>query len=113
MDCLGVPLLPGETGADWPLWFQAQGVSADTAQYGTAFDDGFLTVKAAIRGHGLALVNDIYVRDELADGTLIQVLPGSWPTKFAYYAVARTESSDRPSIKAFIAWLKGAVITPE
>ena len=111
VDCLRLPLLPGETGADWSLWFEAQGVRADTATYGSAFDDGFLTVKAAVRGHGLALVNDIYVRDELADGTLKQVLPGSWPTKFAYYAVTRTENSDRPSIKAFIAWLKGAVST--
>jgi len=107
-DCLRFTLLPDETGLDWALWFEAHRVNAVAPSYGTAFKDGFLTVKAASRGQGLALINDIYVREELADGRLVQLLPGSWPTKFAYYAVALPETFDRPAVKAFVKWLCAA-----
>lgn len=104
-DCLRFTLLPDETGQDWALWFKGHGVGAIAPSYGTAFKDGFLTVKAAVRGQGLALINDIYVREELADGSLVRLLPESWPTRFAYYAVATPETFDRPAVRKFVKWL--------
>ncbi|MCV2886978.1 LysR substrate-binding domain-containing protein [Ruegeria aquimaris] len=104
-DCLRFTLLPDETGLDWALWFEAHGVNGAAPSYGTAFKDGFLTVKAAIRGQGLALISDIYVREELEDGRLVRLLPGSWPTKFAYYAVALPETFERPAVRAFVKWI--------
>lgn len=108
-DCLNLPLLPDETGRDWALWFAAQGVDDHTAKYVTAFKDGFLTVKAAVGGQGLALLNDIYVREELADGRLVQLLGGSWPTRFAYYAVGLPGTFQRPLLKTFLKWLHNAL----
>lgn len=104
-DCLRFTLLPDETGLDWAIWFEAHGVDAAEPSYGTAFKDGFLTVKAALRGQGLALINDIYVREELAERRLVRLLLGSWPTKFAYYAVALSETFDRPAVRSFVKWL--------
>jgi LysR family glycine cleavage system transcriptional activator len=104
-DCLRFTLLPDETGLDWTLWFEAHGIGAAAPTYGTAFKDGFLTVKAAVRGQGLALINDIYVREELSDGRLVRLLAESWPTKFAYYAVALSETFDRTAVRTFVKWL--------
>lgn len=104
-DCLKFPLLPDSTGNDWSLWFQAHGVDASRARYGTGFKDELLTIKAAVEGQGLALLNDVYVRAELTAGRLTQVLDTSWPTEFAYYAVALPETFQRPPIKALVKWL--------
>lgn len=105
-DCLRFKLLPDDAGLDWALWLEAHGLGAAAPAYGTTFKDGFMTVKAATKAQGLALINDIYIREELADGRLVRLLPGSWPTRFAYYAVALPEAFDRPAMKIFVKWLK-------
>ena len=104
-DCLRFPLLPGSSCSDWDLWLSAQGVTTGAARYATTFADDFLTVKAAVAGQGLALLHDIYVTDELKSGRLVQVLEGSWPTKFAYYGVATPEVFQRPAVRSLVNWL--------
>jgi len=105
-DCLQYKLLPDATGKDWPIWFEAQGVDAGDAQYGTQYENDFLTVKAAVQGQGLALLNDIYVKEGLETGQLVRALNTAWPTAFAYYAVAFEATLQRPSVSAFVRWLK-------
>lgn len=105
-DCLACKLLPDATGNDWALWFQAQGVDATGALYGTQYSDDFLTVKATIEGQGLALLNDLYVADSLASGQLKKALDTQWPTAFAYYAVGLPETLERPSVTTLVQWLK-------
>ncbi len=105
-DCLRCKLLPDATGKDWSIWFKAQGVDASRAHYGTRYGNDFLTVKAAIEGQGLALLNDIYVREGLISGQLVRALDTAWPTVFAYYAVALEATMQRPSVSAFVRWLK-------
>jgi LysR family transcriptional regulator, glycine cleavage system transcriptional activator len=107
-DCLKHVLLPDSTGQDWPMWLRAQGVPGDKARYGTAFRDDYLTVKAAAEGQGLALLNDVYVKAELASGQLVRVLDGSWPRKFAYYAVGLPETFKRPAVARLVRWLQPA-----
>ena len=91
--------------ADWPLWFEAHGVDAASANYGSAYKDDFLAVRAAVEGQGLALVSDLYARDELNKGLLVKALDAAWPTQFAYYAVALPATFERPAIRAFTTWL--------
>ena len=105
-DCLRFPLLPDETGTDWNMWFKAHGVDAKHARYTTTFRVGYLTVKAAVNSQGLALLSDVYVREELSTGHLVRAFDGSWPTKFAYYAAGLPETFERPPVKAFINWLQ-------
>ena len=107
-DCLNHVLLPDSTGNDWPLWFEAQGIDDTKARYGTAFKDDFLTVRAAIDGQGVALLNDVYVREDLAAGRLVRALDTSWPTKFAYYAVGLPETFQRPAVATLVRWLQAA-----
>lgn len=105
-DCLAYPLLQDHDRADWPLWLKALGVESDPrAERGPSFDDGFLLVRAAEAGQGLALVRDIYAYDEIAAGRLALALDRSWPAQFAYYIVSLPEVADRPVVAAFSAWL--------
>ena len=75
------------------------------AERGTAFEDDFLLIRAAEAGQGLALVPEVYAREEIAAGRLVQVLDKPWPARFAYYAVTRPDAMQRPEIKAFIDWV--------
>ncbi|WP_120632617.1 LysR substrate-binding domain-containing protein [Ruegeria sp. EL01] len=105
-DCLRYRLLPDATGKDWSIWLEAQNVEATNALYGTQYGNDFLTVKAVIEGQGLALLNDIYVKEGLASAQLVRALDAVWPTEFAYYAVALQETFERPSVRSFVKWLK-------
>lgn len=109
VDCLRYPLLPDATGKDWSIWFEAQGIDASGAHYGPQYGNDFLTVKAATEGQGLALLNDLYVKEGLASGVLVRALDAAWPTRFAYYAVALPETFDRPAVAKCVKWLKVAL----
>jgi len=106
VDCLRYKLLPDSTSKDWPIWFEAHGIEASSAIYGTQYGDDFLTVKAAVDGQGLALLNDVYVKESLTSGQLVHALDTAWPTAFAYYAVALGEVLERPAVSALVEWLK-------
>ena len=85
-DCTAFPLLHAST-AGLPLWFEAHGVTAPHAKKGPAFSENHLIVRAAVAGQGLALVQDIYVGDDLRSQRLVKALTVNWPLQFAYYAV--------------------------
>jgi LysR family glycine cleavage system transcriptional activator len=105
--CLSYPLLQDSDRADWRLWFKALGVADDPrAERGTAFEDDFLLVRAAIAGQGIALVRDVYAAEEIASGRLALALDQPWPTVFAYYAVTLPNAAKRPAVQDFIDWLK-------
>lgn len=105
-DCLHYRLLEHADEPDWALWFDAAGVSAANAKYGAAYKDDTLLVRAAVEAQGLALISDTYARDELAKGSLVNPLNIAWPTRFAYYAVARPETMQQPAVRAFVDWLR-------
>lgn len=108
-DCLRYRLLPDASGKDWSIWFEAHHIDAGNANYGTQYGNDFLTVKAAIEGQGLALLNDIYVKEGLASGQLVRLLDTAWPTAFAYYAVALQQTFERPSVLSVVNWLKNDI----
>jgi LysR family glycine cleavage system transcriptional activator len=105
-DCLSYPLLQDSDRADWRLWLKAFGTEDDPRiERGPSFDDDFLLIRAAEAGQGIALVRDIYAREEIAAGRLELALERPWPTEFAYYAVTLPDATERPEIAHFIAWL--------
>ena len=104
-DCLAFPLLHDFNRQDWPLWFEAHGVIAPHAKNGPAFSENHLIVRAAVAGQGLALVQDIYVDDDLRSQRLVKALTVNWPLQFAYYAVATAEAMQKPAVRRFRDWL--------
>jgi LysR family transcriptional regulator, glycine cleavage system transcriptional activator len=104
-DCLAFPLLHDLNRQDWPLWFEAHGVTAPHAKKGPAFSESHLIARAAAAGQGLALVRDIYVDDDLRSQRLVKALTVNWPLQFAYYAVATAEAMQKPAVRRFRDWL--------
>src|ERR1700756_1704372 len=104
-DCLAFPLLHDFNRQDWPLWFEAHGVTAPHAKKGPAFSESHLIARAAVAGQGLALVRDIYVDDDLRSHRLVKALTVNWPLQFAYYAVATAEAMQKPAVRRFRDWL--------
>ncbi|MBP6563581.1 MAG: hypothetical protein KA214_08930, partial [Neisseriaceae bacterium] len=106
-DCLAYPLLQDSDRADWRLWLQAHGVGEDErAERGTSFEDDFLLLKAAEAGQGIALIQDVYAEESLANGRLVQALNRPWPARFAYYAVMLPQTVQRAEVALFVAWLQ-------
>jgi len=106
-DCLGYPLLQDSDRADWQLWFQALGIPADERMLrGPSFDDDYLLIKAAISGQGIALIRDIYAKEEIDGGRLVVAIDQPWPTEFAYYIVTSQHRVNRPEVNRFIEWVK-------
>lgn len=109
-DCLRFPLLHDSDRADWPLWFAAYGVADDPrAKRGTAFEDDYLLIRAAVASQGLALVPQEYAQEEIAAGRLVQVLDKPWPARFAYYIVTQANALQRAEVKAFVDWIQDEV----
>lgn len=106
-DCLKYPLIQEEDRADWKLWFQAHGVNVgDEAERGASYNNDLLLLRAASAGHGIALVQEIHVREDLESGRLVVAVNCPWPSRFAYYAVCRPDVLSRPEVSAFINWVK-------
>jgi LysR family glycine cleavage system transcriptional activator len=105
-DCLAYPLLQDADRADWALWLAAHGEADDPrAERGTAFEDDYLLIRAAVAGQGLALVPQEYAREEITAGRLVQVLDKPWPARFAYYLVTQPHAMQRPEVQAFADWI--------
>lgn len=106
-DCLHLPLLHDHARRDWRLWFAAHGVAAPGHLKGPALSDDTLLSRAAAAGQGLALVRDFYAREDIKAGRLVQAIDLSWPSRFAYYAVATPDALRRPAVRQFRDWLVG------
>ncbi|WP_414447257.1 LysR substrate-binding domain-containing protein [Burkholderia sp. 22PA0099] len=105
-DCLAYPLLQDADRADWTLWLRAFGTEDARASRGTRYSDDTLLIRAALSGQGIALVRDVYARDDVAAGRLVRVIERPWPTRFAYYAVCDAARRDEWKIVAFREWLQ-------
>ena len=99
-------MLQDSDRSDWRLWLKARGVADDPRiERGPAFDDDFLLIRAAEAGQGIALVRDLYAREEIAGGRLAIALDRPWPTEFAYYALTLPGAAEKPAIARFIEWI--------
>lgn len=106
-DCLNYPLLQDNDRMDWSLWLAAHGIEhGKQATRGSAFDDDYLLIRAAIAGQGLALVPKEYAIQEIEEGRLVQVIDKPWPARFAYYLVMLPKSIEKPEVLAFLNWIK-------
>ncbi|MDD2060812.1 transcriptional regulator GcvA [Pseudomonas sp. GD03860] len=106
-DCLNYPLLQESDRADWGLWLKAHGVHVrDQARRGMSFEDDLLLLRAAAAGQGIALVQDTHAQEDLDAGKLVVALDKPWPSRFAYYLVARPDAMQRPEVQAFVDWIR-------
>ena len=93
--------------ASWRMWLLAAGLPDIDPTRGPHFTMESMAVQAAIDGHGVALVGDILVTDDLAAGRLIRPFDTSLNTllTFSYYLLSLKDSDTQPKVTAFRDWL--------
>jgi LysR family glycine cleavage system transcriptional activator len=89
----------------WSLWFEAHSVEDGKPPRGPSFDDTSLLLKAVLSGQGIGLLPAAMVENELADGSLIQLLDVTHIEEFAYYLVCPENRQTQPKIAAFRDWI--------
>ena len=94
-----------ETAPSWRMWLLAAGVDDIDATRGPKFSQESLTVQAAVEGHGVALISNVLVADDLAARRLCRPFELSLPMSFAYYVVAPETTAARPKVAAFLDWV--------
>ena len=93
--------------ASWRMWLLAAGLHDIDPTRGPRFTMENMAVQAALDGHGVALIGDILVADDLAAGRLVRPFDPSLstPLKFSYYLLSAKDSAEQPKVAAFRDWL--------
>ena len=96
-----------EAEASWRMWLLAAGLADIDPTRGPRFTMEAMAVQAALDGHGVALVSNVLVADELAAGRLVSPFdPGlSKPMSFSHYLPTPKDGASRPKIAAFRDWM--------
>ena len=96
-----------EAEASWRMWLLAAGLHDIDPTRGPHFTMESMAVQAALDGHGVALVGDILVADDLAAGRLVRPFDASFstPLTFSHYLLTAKDSAEQPKVAAFRDWL--------
>ena len=90
----------------WRRWFEDHGLGTLQPQRWLYFNYSYQMVQAALTGQGVVLARLPLVAESLANGDLVEPLPGlrmEAPT--AYWLVTGPRSDQQPQVKAFCRWL--------
>ena len=93
--------------ASWRMWLLAAGLHDIDPTRGPRFTMENMAVQAALDGHGVALIGDILVADDLAAGRLVRPFDPSLstPLTFSYYLLSAKDDAEQPKVAAFRNWL--------
>jgi DNA-binding transcriptional LysR family regulator len=99
----------------WRRWLEAQGLPKLSPKRWLYFNYAYQMVQAALTGQGVVLARLPLVAESIANGDLVEVLPGSrMDSPMAYWLLLAPRSAARPEIKAFCDWLQSqAQVTRE
>lgn len=103
-DILAYTLLHEENRSAWQRWFAAAGLPDVPPGRAQIFTEGNLVLQAALRGHGIALVDRAFAAGDIAEGRLVQLFDISIRYG-AYWLVARDFKRLSPEARAFRQWL--------
>ena len=96
----------------WQRWLEAQGLTGLEPRRWLYFNYAHQIAQAALTGQGVALTRMPLIADSLANGSLVEVLPGTrLESPLAYWLMVGPRSAQRPEIKAFCAWLRAQAQT--
>lgn len=91
---------------DWREWLDAQGMASLSTNEGLQLESYDVALKSAAQGMGIALGQQPYVADDLAQGLLLEVFPGlRVKNPHSWFFACRQEKSDQPRLRAFRGWL--------
>jgi LysR family glycine cleavage system transcriptional activator len=85
---------------DWRRWCDAKGVDINSLSSWLELESSALAYQAAIEGQGIALAQRELVKQELEDGTLIEMENGQLDCgNLTYYLVWHTGSLKEPALR--------------
>ncbi len=88
----------------WQLMARAMGRPDLAVDRGIVFDTAQLAVQYALSGDGLALVDPMLFRDDLAAGRLVSPFETRLASGYGYYLVTAPEDLDE-AVALFRSWL--------
>lgn len=107
-DLLRHVLLHEERRETWREWFKAAGISLAGVERGPIFADEGLTLQAALRGQGIALLDERFAQEDVEAGRLIRPFDLSIAYG-AYWIVARRFEALPGHFALFANWLESSV----
>lgn len=108
-DLRRAPLLHLTSRPDaWEVWLREHEVDPRGVQ-GMLFDQFATLSEAAVAGFGLALLPEILIARELAEGRLVPALDLATPSAGAYHLAWPADRPDHPPLLRFRAWLNAEI----
>lgn len=104
-----MPLLHDEERGTWGQWFQGAGIKHPAALHGLLFEDGQLTLTAALHGLGCALLRAPLVEPLCSSGQLVRLSPLAVDDGRAYYLCRRSGIELSSSGLSVVEWIKAMV----
>ncbi len=105
LDLMKLPMFR-EDDESWETWFAAAGhIVPPGVACGTRLDNQQIMGRAAVEGHGVALLNPQFFADDLAAGRLVQPFPQRLLSPRNYYLVYPKNRRQQPKIQAFRRWI--------
>lgn len=103
-------LLHGEPRPrDWARWLETAGIEGVDAARGLHFESLNLAIQAAIEGLGVAIGIEALVREDLAEGRLVQPFAPLRRSRRAMHLLYPEAKAANPNLRAFRDWLLGEV----
>ena len=101
-----------DRASDWPLWFQAMGITVPTDQRTLNFQSSNLAIQAAIEGLGVILAEPVEIAEELQTGRLVQPLDSSLAIATrGYYFYAMPDLGSAAPVAHLRDWLREELST--
>lgn len=95
---------------DWPIWFSSNRYDGLNPEAGLQFESYEVALASAVQGMGVAMGQQPYVEEDLANGSLVEVFPNRRIQNPSMWFLACAKGhEERESIKRFSAWLKAQV----
>ncbi len=97
---------------DWQSWSALAGTDPGGSDRGPRFDTIHMALEAAAQGLGVAIGRLPLVAGDIAAGRLAPVLGPPRTCRTGYWLVTARDGPARPEIRAFGAWIRGALTAP-
>ena len=95
---------------DWPVWLAANGLASLSTNEGLQLESYDIALKSAVQGMGVALGQQPYVSEDLAQESLVEMFPGLRVKNPRRWMLAcRSEKRDQPRLATFRSWLLAQV----
>lgn len=101
-----LPLIHADDqGQEWAQWAKCWTNTSITLAVETSVDTTDAAIQLALMGQGIAIVDPLFIQEDIATGTLVYAHPNAYESGESYYLVHRLSSSADEKIDRLLVWL--------